>query len=61
MEEPPRFKAIPNEFRVTAKRLGRPTDERRQLRDSVSTCNQRRRNLKGEGYKWLKAKILRIT
>ncbi|WP_339056825.1 hypothetical protein [Candidatus Regiella endosymbiont of Tuberolachnus salignus] len=32
-------------------RPGRPTDERRQLRDSASTRRQQSRNLKGEGYK----------
>ncbi|GFN45465.1 hypothetical protein [Candidatus Regiella insecticola] len=42
--------AIPNELRVTARRPGRPTDERRQLRDSASTRRQQSRNSKGEGY-----------
>ncbi|WP_176488533.1 hypothetical protein [Candidatus Regiella insecticola] len=41
---------IPNEFRVTVRRQGRSTDERRQLRDSASTRRQQSRNLKGEGY-----------
>ncbi|WP_339057872.1 transcriptional regulator [Candidatus Regiella endosymbiont of Tuberolachnus salignus] len=43
-------KNIPFAFEVAARRPGRPTDERRQLRDSASTRSQQRGGFKGEGY-----------
>ncbi|WP_339056328.1 hypothetical protein [Candidatus Regiella endosymbiont of Tuberolachnus salignus] len=43
---------IPNEFRVTARRPGRPTDEPRHTM-KARACSQRRCNLKGGGYRAL--------
>jgi len=42
--------SIPTALEVAAKRPGRPTDERRQLRDSANIRSQQRGDFKSEGY-----------